>query len=62
MGRLIFSNSRDFAYQALRNAESTLANRHCIAALAWAERVKRHHVRVTIVNVTNFKIVQVQLI
>ena len=23
----------------------------------WAERVKRHHVHVTIVNITNFKIV-----
>ena len=40
-----------------KNTESALANRHCIAALVWAERVKHHHVRVTIVNVTNFKIV-----
>ena len=28
-----------------------------IVDLAWAERVKRHHVRMTIVNVTKFKIV-----
>ena len=38
----------------IKNAESALDNRHCVAALAWAESMKRHHVCVTIVNVTNF--------
>ena len=41
-----------------KNAESALANSALyIADLAWAECVKRHHVRVTIVNFTKFKIV-----
>ena len=40
-----------------KNAESALANRHCIAALAWVEYMKRHYVHVTIVNVTNLEIV-----
>ena len=39
------------------NAQSALANRHCIVALAWLERVKCHHTCMTIVNITNLKIV-----
>ena len=38
-----------------KNAESALANRQCIA---WSERMKCHHICVTIVNVTNLKIVK----
>ena len=58
----MFIKSLEFAvsneHENLRkNAESAFANRYCIAALAWAEHVKRHHIRVTIVNITKFNIV-----